>query len=123
MLDKIREQSAKAKNYPDLVSKLIEIGVESYTVEVSTGIILYRFANGMNAIHQQDKVARKTEDLFSTELTVKAIRDNQQGKTTFPVFMDGIAKAGVQFYEATLVGVKRVTYIGVGGSYEENIPI
>ncbi len=123
MLDKITEQYSKAKNYPELATKLIEIGVQSYTVDVSTGIILYRFDNGIHAIHQQDKVARNVEASFSNELTVQAIRDSQQGKITYPMFMDAIAKAGVQFYEATFSGVKRVTYIGVGDSYEENIPI
>ena len=37
--------------------------------------------------------------------------------------MNEIAEAGVLFYEATLNGQnKRVTYIGIGGSYEEQIP-
>ena len=37
--------------------------------------------------------------------------------------MDAIAKSGVRFYEATLQGTKRVTYIGTGGYYEEEIPV
>ena len=37
--------------------------------------------------------------------------------------MDAIAKSGVRFYEATLIGTKRVTYIGTGGYYEEEIPV
>lgn len=123
MLDQILKIYSTSGNYPELVSKLITLGVQSYTVQVSTGIILYRFANGENAIHQQNKIAREVADIFDKALTIQAVKDTQQGKTDYPTFMNDIAKAGVQFYEATFTGNKRVTYIGAGDSYEENIPI
>jgi pimeloyl-ACP methyl ester carboxylesterase len=113
-----------AANYPDLVKRLIAIGVEGYTVEVSIGIILYRFANGVTHIHLNSNEPAIVARDFSEVLTIKAIRDNQQGKTDYRAFMSGIAQAGVRFYEATFVGnKKRVTYIGVGGYYEELIPV
>ena len=111
-----------ATNYPDLVSKLIAIGIQSYTVDVVTGTILYRLPNGENILHFNNG-ARNIEENFSEEKTVQAIRNNQQGKTDFSTFINEIAIAGIRFYEATLNGNnKRVTYIGSNGSYQEMIP-
>ena len=65
---------------------------------------------------------RSIEAQFNEGKTIVAIRDNQQGKSDYPTFINDIARAGVRFYEATLNGNnKRVTYIGGGGSYEELI--
>jgi uncharacterized protein YbcV (DUF1398 family) len=124
MVNKINEAYNAAKNYPDLVSKLIALVIVSYTVDVATRIILYRFADGETVIHQNENPIMAIADKFDEILTIKAIRDNQQGKSDYPAFINDIAKAGVRFYEATLNGPnKRVTYIGSGGLYEEKIPL
>lgn len=120
--DKIQHVYQTAANYPDLVQKLIEVGIESYTVDVATSTILYRLPEGHTHLHEGSVKPRNIEENFDQGLTIQVIRDNQQGKTTYPEFMDGIAKSGVRFYEATLSGNnKRVTYIGYGGFYEEVI--
>jgi uncharacterized protein YbcV (DUF1398 family) len=121
--EQIQDAYKVASGYPDLVMKLITIGVQSYTVDVATGIILYRFEGGRHVIHQQNRVARIVAEEFNHELTVQAVRDTQQDKTDYPAFMDAIAKAGIRFYEATFTGNLRVTYIGVDGVYEEEIPV
>jgi hypothetical protein len=123
LAEQINEAYQTASSYPNLVAKLISIGVQSYTVEVSTGITLFRFNIGVHDLHLQNNIARAVNDDFSYDLTVKAVKDNQQGKTTFPEFLNDIAKAGVRFYEATFTGNLRVTYIGAGGFYEEAIPV
>ena|ERR1700733_2111616 len=124
MNEQIQEIYKTSKNYPELVSKLIAFGIESYTVDVVTSIVLYRQKKGKNILHLPHIILRNISPKFSKEETIQAIRNNQQGKTDYPTFMNDIAKAGVRFYEATLTGDnKRVTYIGSGGSYEESIPI
>lgn len=123
LAEQINEAYQTATSYPNLVAKLISIGVQSYTVEVSTGITLFRFNIGFHELHLQNNVARTVNDNFHYDLTIKAVKDNQQGKTTFPEFLNDIAKAGVRFYEATFTGNLRVTYIGAGGFYEEPIPV
>ncbi|POY36350.1 hypothetical protein C3K47_11425 [Solitalea longa] len=121
--EKIEAAYKSAANYPDLAKKLIEAGVLSYTVEVSTKAILYRFEDGITFLHEGKTKPVSVAEAFNKELTVKTIRESQQGKITYPEFMQGIADAGVRFYEATLNGNnKRVTYIGFGGAYEELIP-
>jgi len=124
MQEKIKQVYASSKTYPELVGKLITLGVQSYTVDTATSTILYRFANGENLIQSHGTENRNITTSFNNEETIQAIRSNQQGKTDYPTFMNDLAKAGVRFYEATLTGnKKRVTYIGTGGFYEEIIPL
>jgi len=124
IFDQIMDAYKTAKNYPALAAALIEIGIESYTVDVATGTMLYRMGFGNNLMHPSHDGVRAIAEHFDEAKVIRAIRDNQQGKTTYPQFMDGIAAAGVRFYEATLHGEnKRVTYIGSVGFYEESIPI
>lgn len=121
--DQIQSAYKIATNYRDLVSKLISTGVQSYTVDVASGIVLYRFEGGVHELNLQKNIDRVVSDDFNYDLTVRAVKDTQQGKTNYPEFLNDIAKAGVRFYEATLNGNLRVTYIGAGGFYEEAIPV
>lgn len=123
--EKINYAYEEARNYSDLVEKLIALGINTYTVEVSSNTIIYRFDNGINHVHLEAITSpRAVATNFNEALTIEAIRDNQQGKTDYPGFMDAIGKAGVRLYEASLAGTnRRVTYIGIGGTYEEPIPI
>lgn len=120
--EKIEESYKESKNYPELVGKLIGLGVLNYTVDVNTGLTLFRFADGVTFLNRAHISNRKVNENFSREATFMAVKNTQQGKTTYPEFMDEIAAAGVKFYEATLSGKKRVTYIGAQGEYEEEIP-
>lgn len=120
----IQAAYATAKNYPDLAQKLVNTGVQSYTVEVSSGAILYRLDAGETSLHLKKTEPKAISSMFDTTQTIQAIRDNQAGKTDYAEFMNAIARAGVRFYDAILTGVnKRVIYIGLGGYYEEKIPI
>lgn len=113
-----------AKSYPELAARLLELGIQSYTVDTATGIMLYRFADGAHVLHNAETANRTIAPAFSQEATIQAVRDSQQKKIDYPGFMDAIAAAGVHLYEATLAGnYKRVTYIGKDGSYEEAIPV
>ena len=120
----IKESYNTAENYPDLARRLIAAGIESYTVDVSSGITIYRVAGGITHIHILMSEPRAIEKLFSKDLTIQAIRDNQEGKTDYEGFIKGIAAAGVRFYDAILNGDnKRCIYMGIGGYYEEQIPV
>lgn len=121
--EKITACYKAASNYPDLAKRLNQIGVTSYTVDTASDTILYRFDAGENILHLGNIASRNINEKFDEQKTIQAVRNNQQGKTDFPGFMNEIAEAGVRFYEATLNGPnKRVTYIGIGGFYEEEIP-
>jgi uncharacterized protein YbcV (DUF1398 family) len=120
----INESYNTAENYPDLARKLIAAGIESYTVDVSSGITIYRVKDGVTHVHIPVSEPRAIEKHFNKEKTIQAIRDNQEGKTTYEGFMDGIAQAGIRCYDAILNGEnKRCIYMGIGGYYEEQIPV
>lgn len=120
----LKQAYATARNYPDLAQKLVDAGIGSYTVEVSSNIILYRLAEGETFLHASTTAPRTIANNFDEAATIQAIRDNQQGKTDYPQFMSDIAQAGVRFYDAILTGAnKRVIYVGIGGYYDEKIPI
>jgi uncharacterized protein YbcV (DUF1398 family) len=121
--ENIKAAYASVKNYPDLASKLINAGAQSYTVDVASGTTLYRLMDGSIHFNTNTNEPREIAKKFDEALTIQAIRDNQQGKTDYPGFMNGIAKAGVRFYEASLNPNKSIIYIGSGGFYEEAIPI
>jgi len=122
--EKLQDAFASAQNYPDLAARLANAGVLSYTVDISSHIILYRFENGVIHLSEKTDPPVVIASQFNNGAVVQAIRDNQQGRTTYPEFMQGMANAGVRFYEATLNGENpRVTYIGIGGFYEEVIPV
>lgn len=120
--EEIKSAYSSSTSYPEIAEKLIGAGVLSYTVDVPTGITLYRLENGALHLSTTSNEPREIAKNFDRELAVQAVRDNQQGKTDYIGFINGIANAGVRFYEATLNGnSKRVTYIGIGGFYEEII--
>ena len=123
MKENILEAYTTSKSYPELVEKLMQLGIRSYTVDTATGTVLYRMDGGTHVLHHGE-AQRNINPNFSESATIDAIRSNQQGKSNYPEFMDAIAAAGIYFYEATLNGEhKRVTYIGKNGAYEELIPI
>lgn len=123
MKEDILEAYSTSKSYPELIQKLMTIGIRSYTVDTATGTILYRMDGGEHVLHHGE-AQRSINPTYSESATIEAIRSNQQGNSTYPQFMDAIAEAGIYFYEATLNGEhKRVTYIGKAGAYEERIPI
>lgn len=122
--EKINAVYQTSKSYPETAKSLIALGIRSYTVDVASSTILYRFHEGEQVLHYGAGSIRTLNEAFSREDTIQAVKDTQQGRLTYPEFMDAIAKAGVRFYEATLEGNnKRVTYIGSNGLYEEAIPV
>jgi len=125
LADQLHQLYSHVKNYPELVAGLIDLGILSYTVEVASGAILYRLADGETFLHPSElKEPRNIAPNFSKEQTIKAVQDNQKGKSDYAGFMNDIAAAGTRFYEAVLNGInKRVIYIGSGGMYEERIPV
>lgn len=118
--NKIKSTFLTSTSFQHLATQLITLGVQSYTVEVSSGITLFRVERGGRYLLQEEIAIRKVSIYLDIEKVQKAIKKNQLGKSSYTVFMDEIAKAGVRFYEVVLIGDdKRCIYIGLGGTYEE----
>lgn len=108
--------------FPQVVGKLLEIGVESYLVDFAAGRKTYYLADGQTytdpMILKLDPVAAE----FSQPDLVAAIRGAQADTVRYPEFVKRSTAAGVIGYWAFLTG-KRVTYFGrKGESHVEYFP-
>jgi len=108
--------------FPDVVRRLLAVGVESYFIDFATGNETFYLTNGgtyaetmllpLNAIAQE----------FSKEGIVAAIRGAQSDTVRYPEFVRLATAAGVIGYWAFLTG-KQVTYFGrKGEQHTEHFP-
>lgn len=120
----LAEQRAFGQTYPLYVNNLREIGVESYTVNVSTSD--RRIFTGVHDPvlelpgNETPLLCAETFD----ELALKnALHRTQTGQSNYPTFMQEIANAGVHFYTADLLN-RVVTYFGKNAAdkYAETVP-
>jgi uncharacterized protein YbcV (DUF1398 family) len=102
--------------YPQFVQLLIDAGVTSYHVVVATHAISFR--RGADEIHAERDAPTAQPGArpapFSRDGLVAAIRENQQGKSTHPVFLQQIWAAGITTYDVDLTG-RMITYRGARG--------
>jgi uncharacterized protein YbcV (DUF1398 family) len=102
--------------YPQFVQLLIDAGVTSYHVDVALYAISFRC--GADEIHAERGAPtaqpRARQAPFSKDGLVAAIRENQMGKSTHPVFLGQIWAAGVTTYDVDVTG-RMITYRGARG--------
>ena len=100
--------------FPQAVGKLLELGVESYYVDLIVGRKTYYLTSGETAaepmILKLDAVA---EEFSATDL-VTAIRSAQADTVRYPEFVKCSTAAGVAGYHAFLTG-RQVLYFGRKG--------
>lgn len=100
--------------FPQVVGKLLEIGVESYFVDFAAGRKTHYSADGQThaepMILELDPVAEE----FSPSNLVAAIRGAQADTVRYPEFVRRSTAAGVIGYWAFLAG-KQVVYFGRKG--------
>lgn len=83
------------------------------------------FMNDGNVVQQSTPLVTGTYEVpqFNREALIAAIRADQEGKSTFPEFLQATWNAGVVSYDADFIN-RVVTYYGVNGeSYAENYPM
>ena len=109
-----RETQEGKLTFPQVVHRLLEIGVESYLVDLAAGRKTYYLGDGRThsepMILKLDPVAGE----FSTSELVAAIRRAQADAIHYPEFVRRSTAAGVIAYWAFLAG-KRVIYLGRKG--------
>lgn len=102
--------------YPQFVQLLIDAGLTSYHVDVATHAISFR--RGADEIHAERGASTVSPGArpasFSQDGLVAAIQENQQGKSTHPVFLQRIWAAGIATYDVDLTG-RTITYRGARG--------
>jgi len=118
----LQEARSSAKNYPDLVKKLKEIGVKGYIFEVASQISIYRYIDETFFVKSHgDKRNLKINFEFNAEKVKEAIINNQKGLTDFPTFLKEISNAGIKVYDADFEKMV-VSYYGTRNVHVEIIP-
>lgn len=111
--DHARRSHAGAINFGQLVSKLIELGVEAYRVDYRRGESTYYLPSG--ATHTQAlSVPHAIADPFDAAGVREAVRGAQRGEVIYPEFLRRTAAAGCVGYDVCLTG-KHVVYHGRRG--------
>ena len=110
------ETQAGRMTFPQVVRRLLEVGVESYFVDFAARRKTYYTAEGETYTEEMvlrlDPVA---EEFASSEL-IAAIRGAQADTVRYPEFVRRSTAAGVAGYWAFLTG-KKVVYFGRKGEW------
>jgi uncharacterized protein YbcV (DUF1398 family) len=110
----LAESQAGKLIFPEVVRRLLAVGVESYFCDLAAGKETFYMSDG--GIHTETMTLSKrpiSAD-FSSSAIVAAIRGAQTDTIRYPEFMRQSAQAGVTAYWAFLTG-KKVIYFGRKG--------
>lgn len=100
--------------FPDVVKALMEIGVESYSVDLVRNVKTFYMPNGETHSKTFDYHGPRIADDFSGDGVVSALREIQAGRTTYSEFLKQIMKAGATSYQVFIRGMRAV-YVGRKG--------
>ena len=114
--DVLAESQAGKLVFPEVVRRLMEVGVESYFCDLVRGEEIFYSPDGHT--HREKMVLPVTpiDEEFSREDVVSAIRGAQADTIRSPEFMKRSAAAGVIAYWAFLAG-RKVIYFGRRGEF------
>jgi uncharacterized protein YbcV (DUF1398 family) len=100
--------------FPQVVGKLLEIGVESYQVDFAAGRKTYYLTDGQTYCETMTLKLDPVAPEFSPSDLIAAIRGAQADTVRYPEFVKRSTAAGVIGYWAFLAG-KQVAYFGRKG--------
>jgi uncharacterized protein YbcV (DUF1398 family) len=100
--------------FPEVVRRLIEVGVESYFVDLATRHETFYMADGQTHAEPMTLSLEAVADEFSPSDIVTAIRGAQADTIRYPEFMKRASAGGVIAYWAFLAG-RKVIYFGRRG--------
>jgi uncharacterized protein YbcV (DUF1398 family) len=102
--------------FPKVVQALLEVGVESYLVDLAHGSATYYLTTGETHIESLTHPANPIAEDFSAAGLIAAIRRAQADRIRYPEFLKQSTAAGTIAYWAFLTG-KKVIYFGRKGDF------
>jgi uncharacterized protein YbcV (DUF1398 family) len=112
----LAESQAGELVFPEVVRRLLEVGVESYFCDLATGTETFYMGDGQTHLEKMTlPLSPVAEGLSSAEL-IAAIRRAQTDTIRYPEFMKRASAAGVIAYWAFLTG-RKVIYFGRQGEF------
>jgi len=113
----------KIGGFPVLAEVLRQAGVQVNRWSLPSCQSVFHMTEG-SVVQQGTPLVTGTHEIpgFDRDALIAAIRADQQGRSTFPEFLQAAWKAGVIGYDADFVE-RKVTYYGAGGQrYLEEYP-
>jgi uncharacterized protein YbcV (DUF1398 family) len=108
--------------FPEVVTKLLNEGVESYHADLVRSENRYYMPSGETHVVTVPFEHSKAAEKFSASLVEAAIKSIQSEKIDYKQFLHQIMDAGTVYYIAYLSG-KRVIYLGREGDFHvEHFP-
>ena len=108
--------------FPEVVRRLLEVGVESYFCDLATGVETLYLSDGKSYQEKMILVLSPVAEEFSSSDLIAAIRGAQSDAIRYPEFIKQAAAVGVIAYWAFLTG-KKVIYFGRKGQFHvEDFP-
>jgi len=113
----------KVGGFPVLAEVLRQSGVQSNRWSLPSCQSVFVMKEGC-VVQQGTPLVTGIHEIppFDREALIAAIRTDQEGRGTFPEFLQSSWKAGVIGYEADFVGRKVTYYAARGESYLEEYP-
>lgn len=113
----------KVGGFPVLAEVLRQAGVQMNRWSLPACQSVYLLKDGA-VVQQGTPLTTGVHEIpaFNQEALIKALRADQEGKSTFPEFLQGAWAAGVVGYDVDFSG-RKVTYYGANGEcYLEEYP-
>lgn len=101
--------------FPEVVGKLMGVGVESYHTDLYRREHTYYLPDGDSHVEPLEVLPTPIAQEFSAQGVADAVRDSQQGKIKYREFLTRITAAGAVRYFVYLTG-RCAVYIGRDGS-------
>jgi len=118
----VRGSLAGELTFPEIVVRLIGIGVERYHADYSRHEITYYFPDGDSLIVATTHPSHPTGTDFSASAVEAAVRQSQRNEHTYLDFIHKTMAAGCVGYFVQITG-RRVIYFGRNGeSHVEHFP-
>lgn len=113
----MKETQAGDLIFPEVVRRLLAVGVESYFVDFATQKETFYLSDGQTHVETMRLAVGPVAVEFSSEGIVAAIRGAQADTIRYPEFVKRSTAAGVIGYWAFLTG-KKVAYFGRKGEMQ-----
>lgn len=113
---------AEQMTFPQVVNKLMAVGVERYHADLVRADRTYYLPCGDSVVTPGHRLAVMPTAEFSASGVEAAVRAIQAGKIQYREFCGRIAAAGCVGYIVTLVGRRAVYYGRTGETYVEPFP-
>ncbi len=108
--------------FPEVVRRLLDIGVERYHVDFTRSETTYYLPDGESHVQPLGMSCDNIATAFSADGVGAAVKRSQRGEHKFPEFVAQATAAGCVGYFAQLTG-RRVVYFGRDGdTHVERFP-